>query len=73
MYTLRLYSIDDLQNEVRSLVDRGLIGRQHYIYELIKHFSDQEWPNVERVLEDNDYLLRDRVIDLLGKEAWLSD
>ncbi|MGI0493263.1 DUF4327 family protein [Alkalinema pantanalense CENA528] len=73
MYTVRLYSIEDLRDEVKSLVDRGLVSRQHCIYELIKHFSDQEWLNIERVLEENEYLLRDRVIDLVGKESWVSD
>jgi hypothetical protein len=73
MQVLRQLSISDIQDEVRALVDRGKLGRRSYIYELCKYFSTTEWDRVERVLEDNDYLLRDCVIDLIGKESWSSD
>jgi hypothetical protein len=70
---LRQYSITDIQEEVRALVSRGLVGRQQRIYELSRHFSDRQWHNVEQLLSANNFLLRDRVIDLAGKEAWKND
>lgn len=73
MPRLRQYSISDIQDEVRSLVTRGVLRRQNRIYELSQCFSDRDWPRVEQTLEDNDYLLRDSVIDLIGKEFWLND
>ncbi len=73
MPKLRQYSICDIQDEVRALVERGSVGRHHRIYELSRHFGDREWQKLESLLEQNDYLLRDRVIDLVGKETWLND
>jgi Domain of unknown function (DUF4327) len=54
-------------------VSRGLVGRQQRIYELSRHFSDRQWHNVEQLLAANNFLLRDRVIDLVGKESWMND
>jgi Domain of unknown function (DUF4327) len=68
-----LYSIADIQDEVRALVARGSVGRQQRIYELSNYFGDRQWQNMERLLAENDYLLRDRVIELIGKESWLND
>ncbi|WP_404785781.1 DUF4327 family protein [Altericista sp. CCNU0014] len=73
MNILRQYTITDLQEEVRALVSRGLVNRQQRIYELSRHFSDRQWHNVEQLLTENNFLLRDRVIELAGKEAWISD
>lgn len=73
MSKLRQYSICDLQDEVRALVLRGAIGRKNRIYELSRHFSERDWPRVERLLELNEFLLRDSVIDLVGVESWVND
>jgi Domain of unknown function (DUF4327) len=73
MTIVRHYSITDLQDEVRALVARGSVHRQHRIYELSKFFSDRKWNNLEQLLEEHQYLLRDRVIDLVGKESWQND
>lgn len=73
MLQLRQYSIQDIQDEVCALVSQGLVKRQNHIYELAKYFSYRQWPEIERLLEANDYLLRDRVIDLLGQETWVND
>jgi Domain of unknown function (DUF4327) len=70
---LRQYTITDIQEEVQALVSRGLVGRQQRIYELSRHFSDRQWHNVEQLLAANNFLLRDRVIDLTGKEFWMND
>lgn len=69
----RQYSISTIQDEVRALVTKGSIGKQHQIYALSRCFGDREWPMVEQVLETNDYLLRDYVCDLIGRESWASD
>ncbi len=73
MRTIHQYSITEFQDEVRALVARGSVGRQQRIYELRKHFGDREWQNVERLLEEYDYLLRGHIIDLVGKESWTND
>ena len=73
MPTVRELTITDVQDEVRALVTRGSLGRQQLIFELSRFFNDYRWQMVERLLETNDYLLRDRVIDLVGKEYWSGD
>jgi Domain of unknown function (DUF4327) len=67
------YSITDLQDEVRALVARGLVGKQQRIYELRKYFSDRKWQTIERLLDTYDYVLRGHIIDLVGKESWTND
>ncbi|MEB3293420.1 MAG: DUF4327 family protein [Synechococcales bacterium] len=67
------YSIQDIQDEVRELANRGLLGRQQPIYDLGRYFSDRDWQRMEQILELNDYLLRDSVIDLIGQETWDND
>ncbi len=73
MPTIQQYSIADIQDEVRALVARGSVGRQQRIYELSKYFNDRQWEDVERLLTANNFLLRDRVIELAGKESWIND
>ena len=73
MLVIRQYSITDFQDEVRALVARGSVSRQQCIYELRRHFSDRQWQNVERLLAEEDYLLRGHIIDLVGKESWMND
>lgn len=73
MPTITLYSIAEIQDEVRALVARGLVGRQQRIYELSRHFGDRQWQDIEQQLAVNNFLLRDRVIELAGKESWIND
>jgi Domain of unknown function (DUF4327) len=73
MTILRQYTITDLQEEIQALITKGRVTRQQRIYELSRHFSDRQWHNVEKILSANNFLLRDRVIELAGKESWLSD
>jgi hypothetical protein len=70
---LRQYSICDIQDEILALVSRGVVGRQSRIYDLSRYFGDREWPQVERLFEGHDYLLRDFVADLISKESWCDD
>lgn len=67
------YSIEIIQEEARQLVKKGAIGRQQPIYTLCKYIPAREWANVELELENNEFLLRDRICDLLGREDWNDD
>lgn len=67
------YSIADIRDEVRALVARGSVNRQQHIYELSKYFGDREWQDIEQLLDSYDYVMRGRIIDLVGKESWIND
>lgn len=67
------YSLSVIQDEARELVQRGEISRQQPIYVLCKYIPAREWSYVEFELESNEYLLRDRIGDLLGREKWDND
>ena len=67
------YSIDIIQDETRQLVDRGIISRQQPIYVLCRYIPAREWAFVECELERNNFLLRDRVADLICHESWCDD
>ncbi len=67
------YSLDVIQDEARQLVQQGLISRQQPIYILCQYIPAREWAWVECELERCDFLLRDRIADLLGHEKWDND
>ncbi len=67
------YTIDMLRDEVRQLVDKGSLSRQQPIYVLCQYIPAREWVCVECELEKCDYLLRDRIGDLLSNETWDND
>lgn len=69
----RQYSLSAIQDEVRALVTQGRVGRQSQIYSLARYFEDMEWRQVEKILSSHEYLLRDYVCDLIGRESWVSD
>jgi Domain of unknown function (DUF4327) len=73
MLVIERYSLADFQDEVRALVARGVLSRQQRIYELRGNFDDRAWKNVEQILNLHEYLLKDRITDLVGKECWTSD
>lgn len=66
-------SIDTIKDEVRHLVWKGQLSRQQPIYALCQYIPSREWSWVECELERHGYLLRDRVIDLMGREDWDED
>jgi Domain of unknown function (DUF4327) len=70
---LKRYCLGDLQDEVRALVARGSVKRQQRIYELKQFFGDRQWPEIEHLVNEYDYLLRGRIIDLVGAECWEND
>jgi uncharacterized protein YqgQ len=67
------YSIDMIRDETRQLVDKGLISRQQPLYVLCQYIPAREWVCVECELEKCEFLLRDRVGDLIGNEEWEND
>nr|WP_282560999.1 DUF4327 family protein [Trichothermofontia sichuanensis] len=67
------YSLDVIQEEARQLVDRGLLSRQQPIYSLCQYIPAREWVCVECELERHNFLLRDRIGDLMGSENWDND
>ncbi len=73
MMTTVRYSLDTIRDEARQLVAKGLLRRQQPIYALCQYIPAREWLEVERELELNEFLLRDPIVDLLGKEEWSDD
>ncbi|MBD2579503.1 DUF4327 family protein [Oscillatoria sp. FACHB-1406] len=67
------YTIDFIREEARHLVERGSIDRQQPIYVLCQYIPAREWVCVEVELEQCDFLLRDRIGDLIGSEQWDND
>lgn len=73
MITTIRYDINVIQEEARELVRKGTVSRNQPIYTLCQFIPVREWVYVEQELELNGYLLRDRIIDLLGREDWSED
>lgn len=67
------YSINTIRDEVRQMVEGGLIARNQSIYVLCEVFPAREWLSIECELERCDYLLRDRIGDLISSEKWTND
>lgn len=67
------YSLDVIQDEARQLVQKGVVSRQQPIYSLCQYIPAREWVCIECELEKCDFLLRDRIGDLIGREDWESD
>lgn len=67
------YSLSLIQDEARQLVQKGLVSRQQPIYILCQYIPAREWASIESELERCDFLLRDRIGDLLGREDWEND
>ncbi|MGA9379921.1 MAG: DUF4327 family protein [Phormidium sp.] len=68
-----LYTIDQIFDDVRNWVNQGLVARHQPIYSLSSLISAREWDSFQRELELNDYLLRDRIGDLIPQERWDND
>ena len=67
------YDLNMIQDEVRQLLEKGEIRRNQPIYSLCQYIPAREWMGIEIELEKWDYLLRDRIGDLLGTEKWDND
>ena len=66
-------SISLIQDEARHLVQQGIVSRQQPIYALCQHIPAREWALVECELERSNFLLRDRIGDLISCESWEND
>jgi uncharacterized protein YqgQ len=73
MTTTRGFSINTIKDEARQLVEEGLVERHQPIYALCRFIAPNEWLCIECELERNDFLLRDPILDLLGREEWEND
>ena len=69
----RSYSIDAIREEVHQLVRSGRVSRQQPLYVLCNYIPTREWNEVEQELEQNSFLLRDRIGDLISQEHWDND
>ncbi|UBF23753.1 DUF4327 family protein [Kovacikia minuta CCNUW1] len=67
------YSLDLIQDEARELVRKGVVSRHQPIYILCQFIPPREWACIECELERCNFLLRDRIGDLLGREEWEND
>ena len=67
------YSLDVIQDEARQLVQKGLLSRQQPISTLCQYIPARERVCIECELEKCDFLLRDRIGDLIGREEWDND
>ena len=66
-------SIEAIKEEARQLLSRGFISRNQPLYALCEYLPAREWLGIESELEKSGYLLRDRIIDLIGAEKWEND
>ncbi|RCJ15154.1 hypothetical protein A6S26_07395 [Nostoc sp. ATCC 43529] len=73
MKTTVKYDITLIKEEALELVKKRLVNRQQQIYTLCKYIPHRDWLNFELELEKNEFLLRDRIIDLLEHESWDED
>jgi len=67
------YTLDFVRDEIRALVEKGSLSRHQPIYSLAQFIPPREWLGIEQKLEDKDFLMRDRIADLLGAEQWEND
>jgi hypothetical protein len=67
------YSICAIREEATSLLELGVISLDQPLRILFDYLPAREWSMIESELERHDYLLRDRIIDLIGEISWKSD
>lgn len=67
------YSLGVVQEEARQLVHKGIISRQQPISVLCQYIPPRDWIYFATQLEASEYLLRDRIGDLLACEEWCND
>lgn len=67
------YPLSMLQAEVHHLLQQGVISRKQPIYTLCKYMSMREWKWIEQELEQNEFLLRDPIGELISHEEWNND
>ena len=71
--SLAIYSLSFIKDEVQELLRQGLISRHQSIYTLRWYIPNRDWDEIELELERNNFLSRDRIIDLIDNEEWRED
>ena len=61
------YSIDEIKNEARQLIECGAVDDQQPIWVLCEFIAPGECVGVEEEIEKNHYLLREHIADLISK------
>lgn len=69
----RTYALTAIQEDVQTLVQQGKVSRSQPIYTLLAHLPYGDHSSFERELALHEYLLRDRIADLIPKEHWQND
>jgi hypothetical protein len=67
------YSIGAIREEAINLLEIGVIAFDQPLRILFEYLPANEWNMIECELERYDYLLRDRIIDLVGEISWKGD
>lgn len=67
------YSLNTIRDEVRQLLEKGIVSRNQPLYVLCQYIPAREWVHIECELERCDYLLRDRIGELIASETWEND
>ena len=67
------YPIAAIREEALNLVQNGVIALNQPIRILFEYLPVPQWITIEYELERYDYLMRDRIIDLVGKIDWDND
>ena len=65
--------LNAIKEEIRQLVEQGLLSRHQRISSAFEYIPAREWVSFELELERNDFLLRDRISDLIPLERWIND
>ena len=73
MVTKVRYSMDVIRDEVRYLVEKGVISPHQPIYRLCEYFPVKQWVEIARELKSNNFLLKDFIIALLPQEESVDD
>lgn len=67
------YSISTIRGEAANLLEMGVIALNQPLRILFEYLPAKQWNIIECELERHDYLLRDRIIDLVGTINWDND
>ncbi len=62
------YSIDEIKNEARQLIECGAVDDQQPIWVLCEFIAPGECLDMEEEIEKNHYLLREHIADLITEE-----
>ena len=67
------YSLATIREEAINLLQTGVITSNQPLRILFEYLPARQWNSIELELERHDFLLRDRIIDLVGVINWDSD